>query len=761
MLPSPIKIATTRCTVVKPYHKHQLERLFFVRTFAEELTMNCGPQQIPETPTPIEEEARPMLRERSEFGENRSMASRGSRSIGHMSSQGSADFANYSDEPEIDYDTGATVLYRCIEGKDWDGALSRLELAPVEAKTWVSRREVGSDRLRWRLLPVHAVCIFRAPLALIEALIEVYEDGPKMKDDQGMLPIHLACRNGASKGVVLTLLQVFPDALNLRDRKGRLPVDLVQASNSQNKENVLAAIRKFQKESMRRGHSGPQAPLHPGGPMADSNTPSNATNTTKTSNLVDPSPMAETTAVDNTTASKEISSAPSLGSSQREVDYEHRTVLFRMILKKDWKQAAARAAAYPDEAATWIVTKGFNGNLRFLPLHKACVLSPPTQEFADLLKAFPQAAESTDQDGWLPLHCACFYGAPAEVIGRLLTTYPRGAFHKDDEGRHALHYACLKGASQEVVDALLKTSVKASMAKDQEGRLPLHHACSKGAPEGVIDALLKASPKGAQSKDDQGRLPLHHACRRNSSERVIRTLLRVYPRAAQIKDDQDKLAIHYACNHGGSATIVQLLLNTYPESIVVKNGFGHTPLTEVESLKDPKMEPVLDLLKEFKKEHDLKAADTDMEAQVSVLKDKVSYLESMMEQFANLGAELKQDLRRSSSKEPNRMLDDFAEKLNSFSRNAGANKHPSVKDGEVVVTRTPSMQQSVAPSITQTSVGQPSLGQSSGSTPVRIRAVSKPKSRSRSKTPDKRSTTPGKKRMFGFGGKKNKDSADI
>ena len=511
-----------------------------------------------DTLTMDDQAPRPMLRERSEFGENRSMISRGSRSFGHVSSAGSGEY-NFADEPEIDYDAGATVLYRCIEGKDWDGALSRLELAPIEAKTWVSRREMGSEKLRWRLLPVHAVCIFRAPLALIEALIEVYEDGPKMKDDQGMLPIHLACRNGASKGVVLTLLQAFPEALDVRDRKGRLPVDLVQASNSQNKENVLTAIRKYQKEAFHRMHN--PSPPPPPPPSTDTAVVPLPTQEPQTPGaaLADPSPMAETTAIDNRTPMtqsivanvKEFTPTPSVSSS-REVDYEHRTVLFRMILKKDWKQAAARALAYPDEAATWIVTKGFNGNLRFLPLHKACVLGPPGEEFNDLLKAYPEAAQATDQDGWLPLHCACFYGAPADVIGRLIKAYPRASSHKDDEGRLPLHYACLKGASQEVVDALIKVNPKAAMAKDQEGRLALHHACSKGAPEGVIDALLKASPKGAQSKDDQGRLPLHHACRRNSSERVIRTLLRIYPRASQIKDDQEKLAVHYACNHGGS-----------------------------------------------------------------------------------------------------------------------------------------------------------------------------------------------------------------
>jgi hypothetical protein len=91
-----------------------------------------------------------------------------------------------NDEPEVDYDNGATDLYRYIENKDWDAALSRLESYPIEAKTWVLRNEPNSRKVRWRLLPLHAVCIFRAPLALIEALIEVYPDGPKMKDDQGM-----------------------------------------------------------------------------------------------------------------------------------------------------------------------------------------------------------------------------------------------------------------------------------------------------------------------------------------------------------------------------------------------------------------------------------------------------------------------------------------------------------------------------------------------------------------------------------------------
>lgn len=662
--------------------------------------MNCGPSQ--QTIDQDQMGPRPVLRERSEFGDNRSLG----ESVGASLMGRNHSMSTYHDEPEADYDKGATGLYRCIEGKDWDGALSRLELAPIEAKTWVSRREQGKDKVRWRLLPLHAVCIFRAPLALIEALIEVYPDGPKMKDDQGMLPVHLACRNGASKGVVLTLLTAFPDSINIRDRKNRLPVDLVEASNSQNKENVLTALKKFQREMIQMNViSAPAQDM--GIPAVMTQASSNPSVQQSVQQSVQPSvqqsiqhPVEHVNPI-----------------AAKEVDYEHRTVLFRMILKKDWKQASGRARSHSEEAATWIVTKGFNGNLRFLPLHKACVLNPPSVVIESLLEAFPGAAESKDQDGWLPIHCACFYGASADVINNLLKTFARGASVKDEEGRLPLHYACLKGASQEVVDVLIATSGKAAMAKDDEGRLPIHHACGKGAPEGVIDALLKAAPKGAQSKDDQGRLPLHHACRKNVSERVIRTLLRVYPRAAQIKDDQDKLAIHYACQHGASPAIIHLLLTTYPESINVKNGFGHTPLGEVKAAKNPKLEPVLKLLENFKETHDKNTLENgdfggDSEGKIYLLQEKVNHLESALSKIGDIGKDIKSELRR--GRDPEEVLEDLADRFLLLSKSSRSATPLKTKQG------TPSKSPAVkSKSSSNGRGGRVSAGKKRNSTPSR------------------------------------------
>lgn len=531
--------------------------------------------------------------------------------------------SRYHDEPEVDYDDGPTELYRLIETKQWDTAMQRLESYPFEANTWVSRKQHGTEKTRWRLLPIHATCIFRSPLSLIEALIEANEEGVRMKDDQGMLPIHLACRNGASKGVVLTLLKAFPESHAVTDRKGRTPLDLVEASSSQNVETVSAAIRKFQQQ-----------------------------------NVVAVTPRAPAS----------IPAESIAASTTNEVDYENRTLLFRLLLKKDWNGACARARSFPAEAATWIVTKGFNGNLRFLPIHKACVLQPPISVIRSLLEAYQEGSQCKDQDGWLPVHCACFYGADSQVISELLNSYGKGAQQKDDEGRLPLHYACLKGASEDVVETLLNTFPKGAMSKDDEGRLAIHHACSKGAPEAVIDALLKASPKGAQSKDNQGRLPLHHACRKSSSERIIRTLLRIYPRATQIKDDQEKLPIHYACQNGASPSVVNVLLSTYPESITVKNGFGYTPLAEARALENPKMEPVIHILEKFKAEQDQIMLDSGenavFEAKLDALNKRVIQLEHMLGSAMDLGVELKQSVRK--AKDPYTLIDRIADRLSTL-----------------------------------------------------------------------------------------------
>lgn len=525
---------------------------------------------------------------------------------------------NNCDYPEVDYDNGATNLYQQIENKDWDKVITRAQFAPIEAKTWVCRREHNnSNKIRWRLLPIHATCIFRSPLSVIEALITAFPDGPKMRDDQSMLPIHLACRNGASKGVVLTLLKAFPDSINFKDRKSRTPYDFADSSHSQNREAVMFALNRF------KGNY-------------DSNSISDDHN-----DLV-------------TTSSSYI-----YLTNNKEVDYDHRTILFRLILKKDWDGVVQRSKLFPDEALTWIVTKGFNGSLRFLPLHKACVLQPPDNVIEALLEAFPDGSICKDQDGWLPIHCACFYGASEGVVNILLKVNQKSLMIKDDDGRLPLHYACIKGATVGIISALIESNSKSSTIKDFEGKLPIHHASLKCAPQSTIDILLKSYPRGIQIRDDFGRLPLHLACRKNTSERTIRTILNIHSNGAKVKDDQDKLPIHYACQNFSSNSVVFALLETYPESINIKNDYGKTPLEELVERNDPKLDSIIETMKKIKcgqdeiknRKDDFKNHNIGIHNKLIKLSNRVKHLENTMNEITRIGIEVKSKNLSTTEKE--------------------------------------------------------------------------------------------------------------
>ena len=485
-------------------------------------------------------------------------------------------------------------------------------------------------------------------------------------DDQGMLPIHLACRNGASRGVVMTLLNAYPKSINVKDKKGRTPLNLVENSNSQNKDVVIEAMQAF-RISLESNS------LPPVGTGLRAVSPAIVGNT----QMVAPGGggMAAGGSAGSANATSNI--------GEREVDYENRTILFRLILKKDWDGVSTRLNLFPDEASTWIVTKGFNGNLRFLPLHKACVLSPPPSIMTALIQAFPEGVARADQDGWLPLHCACFYAAPAPTIEALVQAGPKAAVKKDDDGRLPLHYACLKGAPESVISQLLGAHVKAALAKDNDGRMPLHHACSKAAPDGVIETLVRLGPKAAQSKDNNGRLPLHLACKKGITKHALTILLQVYARGAAAKDDQEKLPVHHACQSGScSPAAVLALLDAHPESIHSRTAFGLTPHDEAcQPKQSVNMDPIIEVLDRFKAEQDRLGTNIggvdavrvrELENRVVELTNRSDILQDALNDVVHIAAQLKADLLNSKKGTDGKMeLTKFCDNL--MSLNLGMN----------------------------------------------------------------------------------------
>jgi len=151
---------------------------------------------------------------------------------------------NQKDEVEDrDFDKNPTVLYALVQKKLWKETIARAKKSPGEAQAFICRVE-KDGRVRWRLLPLHAAIVFKAPEDVVETLLTAFPKAAEAKDDQGMLPLHLAFRNGASEAAVNLLLLAYPQSVDIPDRKDRVPLTLAKAAASPNREIYIKALGK-------------------------------------------------------------------------------------------------------------------------------------------------------------------------------------------------------------------------------------------------------------------------------------------------------------------------------------------------------------------------------------------------------------------------------------------------------------------------------------------------------------------------------------
>lgn len=153
---------------------------------------------------------------------------------------------NYTSEGPYcrEFDNGPTELYAQIQLKRWAWALSSLQKNPKQAKIWIHRLSDDGKTVRWRILPLHAALILKAPDNVIEALLRANRFAAKAKDDQGSLPLHIVCKVGASKKVAEMLVAVYAQAVIERDGLGRYPAALLDVFAPVQKQQIFAAIDK-------------------------------------------------------------------------------------------------------------------------------------------------------------------------------------------------------------------------------------------------------------------------------------------------------------------------------------------------------------------------------------------------------------------------------------------------------------------------------------------------------------------------------------
>lgn len=77
---------------------------------------------------------------------------------------------------------------------------------------------------------LHILVGAKAPLALVERIINLAPDSLKVQDEEGRLPLHYASKYGASPNVINLLVDSFPEGINIRDNAGNCPLNYAWAT---------------------------------------------------------------------------------------------------------------------------------------------------------------------------------------------------------------------------------------------------------------------------------------------------------------------------------------------------------------------------------------------------------------------------------------------------------------------------------------------------------------------------------------------------
>jgi len=135
-----------------------------------------------------------------------------------------------------DTKTGS-ILFKAIEQRQWNSALSRIQHAPHEVETTVFK--TGS----FSILPLHQACMRKPPAVIVSSLIASYPTAVSTKCDKN-LPLHHALKHGASVEVIKILIISHPDSLKEVSAEGKKPIEIFKNSkNAWNEEEQTIILK--------------------------------------------------------------------------------------------------------------------------------------------------------------------------------------------------------------------------------------------------------------------------------------------------------------------------------------------------------------------------------------------------------------------------------------------------------------------------------------------------------------------------------------
>jgi ankyrin repeat protein len=367
------------------------------------------------------------------------------------------------------------------------------------------------------------------------------------------LPLHLACLSGAPLLLVTLLVQTYPNAVKYT-AMGKLPIHL--ACETLADDRVVFLLLNAWPESINIKDDNGMTPIE----VASSNIPCDE----------------RKRVVQILTKKMDCSVVKTP------------TALYTHIDSQNWNSAMRRLVQMPQEATTWVSFAKNKTEVRFLPLHIACVLGAPFFLVSDLVHAYPDAVRKKTTMGDLPLHIACQHHSDERVVELLLKAWPESLFVKNDAGNTALEVASATEFSPErtAILALLQKKLEhkdrvvyaptelyslieakqwdaavrrcseipeevstwvGSCTKMKDAKLlPLHIACSMKCPLILVAVLIQTYPEGVKRTDNVGRLPIHLACENNADHRIIALLLHTWPQSFNKVDEKGYTPVQVA-----------------------------------------------------------------------------------------------------------------------------------------------------------------------------------------------------------------------
>jgi ankyrin repeat protein len=214
-----------------------------------------------------------------------------------------------------------------------------------------------------------------------------------------------------------------------------------------------------------------------------------------------------------------------------------------------------------------------------LPLHRASFDSDCDTGFLQqLIAAFPEGLQCSDNRGCLPIHWAALFGS-LEMLTTVLDAYPEAASSNVASFGTPLHQAarCLNAAGPTIVRYLYErypSAIKTPSSGD--GWYPLHYTAHRGSYEvlSLVHSLYPDAISIATTDDDRS-LPLHILMTEREFESplsaeadMLRYLLRHYPAAVAIPagpDDDDMNVYQLAVENARPDFVRRLLLRAAPE----------------------------------------------------------------------------------------------------------------------------------------------------------------------------------------------------